>query len=46
MLLHCSCQFKDYDGSPNGFGVAVFCVAKDNVECVFLLRLLHLVTGS
>lgn len=30
LLRRSSAQFKDYDKSPIGFGVAVFCLAKTN----------------
>jgi hypothetical protein len=30
LLRRSSAQFKDYDKSPIGFGVVVFCIAKTN----------------
>lgn len=33
MLRRSNCAFKDYDKTPIGFGVAVFCIAKAPCKC-------------
>ena len=33
MLRRMKCLFKDYDKTPIGFGVVVFCIAKSDCRC-------------
>ena len=34
LLRRMSARFKDYDKTPIGFGIAVFCIARNNARCV------------
>ena len=34
LLRRLAARFKDYDKSPIGFGIVVFCIVKDNCKCV------------